>query len=81
MRRILTVALALTLALGLAACGGGGQNDAPPLYAAGDVTKISEAGAFTADLYDLEELDADTAFLLYKLAEHNLTREDRKSVV
>ena len=78
MRRILTVALALTLALGLAACGGGGQNDAPPLYAAGDVTKISEAGAFTADLYDLEELDADTAFLLYKLAEHDLTREDLK---
>ena len=78
MKRILTIALVLALILGLSACSGGGRNDAPPLYAAHNVADIDGAGAFTADLYDLEELDADTAFLLYKLGDQGLVREDLK---
>lgn len=73
----LILALALALLLGLAACGGG-ENNAPPLYFSGHVEKINESGAFTADLYDLEEIDADIAFLLYKLGGHGLEREDLK---
>ena len=77
MKKFLCRALALALILGLAACGGG-ENGAPPLYSSGDVEKIDESGAFTADLYDLDELDADTVFLLYRLDSHGLEREDLK---
>lgn len=77
MKRALTLALALLTALGLTACGGR-ENDAPPLYSAADVTKIEEAGAFDAGLYDLEELDIDTAFMLYKLGDYGLEKEDLK---
>lgn len=77
MKKRLGLALALALLLGLASCGGG-KNDAPPLYSSGDVAKIDASGAFSADLYDLEELDADTAFLLYRLGSHGLEREDLK---
>lgn len=77
MKKRLCMALALTMLLGLAACGGG-KNDAPPLYFSGQVAKISEAGAFSADLYDMEELDADVAFMLYRLGDSGLEREDLK---
>ena len=69
MKRLLTVALALALALGLTACGGKEQNDAPPLYGTDRVAAMAEAGAFSEEL---EELDADTAFILYKLADCGL---------
>lgn len=74
MRKFLTAALVLTLALGLSACGGG-QNDAPPLYTVSHVEAIAEAGAFSEEL---EEVDADTAFALYRLADCGLAREDLK---
>ena len=74
MRKLLPLPLVLALVLGLAACGGG-ANDAPPLYSAGLVTKLVEAGAFSEEL---EELDADTAFLLYRLADSGLERADMK---
>ena len=77
MKKILRLTLALALVLGLVACGGG-ENDAPPLYFSGQVARISEAGAFSAELYDLEELDADVAFMLYRLGDHGLEREDLK---
>lgn len=77
MKKRLCLTLALALLLGLAACGGG-ENGAPPLYYSGDVAKIDKAGAFSAELYDLEELDADTAFLLYRLGGSGLEREDLK---
>ena len=73
MKKFLTIVLALALTLGLAACGG--TNDAPPLYAAYHVEKMVEAGAFSETL---EELDADVAFALYKLADAGLEREDLK---
>ncbi|MCI8990327.1 MAG: DUF4358 domain-containing protein [Lawsonibacter sp.] len=74
MRKLFPLLLVLALVLGLAACGGG-ANDAPPLYSAGLVTKLVEAGAFSEEL---EELDADTAFLLYRLADSGLERADMK---
>jgi len=75
MRRILTMALALVMALGLTACGGKDENGAPPLYGTSHVEAMAEAGAFSEDL---EELDADTAFVMYKLADYGLAREDLK---
>ena len=77
MKKLLGLSLTLALLLGLAACGGG-KNDAPPLYSSGDVAKIDASGAFSADLYDLEELDADVAFMLYRLGDYGLEREDLK---
>ena len=74
MRKLFPLPLVLALVLGLAACGGG-ANDAPPLYSAGLVTKLVEAGAFSEEL---EELDADTAFLLYRLADSGLERADMR---
>ena len=74
MRKLFPLPLVLALVLGLAACGGG-ANDAPPLYSAGLVTKLVEAGAFSEEL---EELKADTAFLLYRLADSGLERADMK---
>ena len=76
MRRIWKLTLALLVLLGLAACAG--ENDAPPLYALGDVERISQSEAFTAELNDLEEVDADTAFALYRLGDSGLVREDLK---
>lgn len=75
MKKLLSLTLALALALGLSACGKGGENGAPPLYATSHVEAIAKAGAFSEEL---EELDADTAFALYKLADAGLAREDLK---
>jgi len=76
MKKLLVLALALTLVL--TACGGE-ENDAPPLYNAADVTAIDGMGAFDADLDDMEGLDADIAFMLYKLEDAGLEQEDLKS--
>lgn len=67
--------LALTAAallLALAACQGK-EEPAPRPYETGDLQAIEEAGAFSEAL---EELDGDTAFALYKLADYGLSRED-----
>ena len=76
MKKLLYWTLALALLPGLTACG---KNDAPPLYNAADVTAIDGAGAFNAELDDMEGLDADIAFLLYGLEDAGLEREDLKS--
>lgn len=75
MKKLLYMALAFQLALGLAACSGGAENNAPPLYGTFHVEAMVEAGAFSEAL---EELDGDTAFALYRLADSGLTREDLK---
>ena len=75
MKKLLSLVLAAVAALALAACGGNGgeQNGAPPIYSTQNVADIAEAGAFSETL---EELDGDTAFLLYKLGDYGLNRED-----
>lgn len=75
MKKLLHMTLVLALLLGLSACAKGGDNDAPPLYGTYDVAALVEAGAFSEEL---EELDGDTAFMLYKLADYDLEREDLK---
>lgn len=75
MKRVLTMTLALLMAIGLAACGGKDENDAPPLYGVHHVEAIARAGAFSEKL---EEVDDGTVFLLYRLADYDLTREDLK---
>lgn len=63
----------LALALTLTACGGG-AGDADR-YEAAQTAAMAEAGAFSEEL---EEVDADTAFDLYRLAGAGLSREDLK---
>ena len=67
MKKIYSILLALTLSL--TACGGrGGQ------YEIGDVQAMTDAGAFSEEL---EELDGDVAFsALYRLGDYGLERED-----
>ncbi len=45
----------------------------PEGYETSAVQKLAEAGAFSEEL---EEVDADTAFLLYRLEDYGLERED-----
>lgn len=63
----------LALALTLTACGGGAGNS--DRYEAAQTAAMAEAGAFSEEL---EEVDADTAFDLYRLAGAGLSREDLK---
>ena len=75
MKKLVYIALALAMVLSLAACSKDGNNDAPPLYGTFHVEAMAEAGAFSEEL---EELDAGTAFILYKLADSGLARADLK---
>ena len=65
-------AMALALALSLTACGGQDKTEGER-YDTTVVEAAAEAGAFSEEL---EELDGDTAFALYKLADYGLARED-----
>lgn len=75
MKRILPMILALIMTMGLAGCGGKGENDAPALYGVHHVEAMVQAGAFSEEL---DEVDNDTAFLLYRFADYGLAREDLK---
>lgn len=72
MRKMIHMTLALALVLGLTACGG---KDSKAVWEAGHAQDILDSGAFSEEL---EELDADTAFVLYKLADYGLDRERLK---
>ena len=71
MRRYQGILLALALVLSLTACGGGGQGGGDS-YETADVQAMADAGAFSEEL---EELDGDTAFALYRLGDAGLSRE------
>ena len=60
--------MAIPANLKVVARAGAGVNNIP-------LEAMAEAGAFSAQL---EELDADTAFILYKLADSGLSQEDVK---
>lgn len=69
MKQLVSAALALALALTLTACGGAKE----AAYETSAVQAMADAGAFSEEL---EELDADTAFALYGLADCGLSREE-----
>ena len=72
MKQKLTAALlALACLFSLAACG---KNDADPAgYTLEALDLMAKEGAFSEEL---ESLDGDTAFALYKLADYGLSREE-----
>ena len=71
MKKIVSLLLALVLTLALTACGGGESGQSA--YSPDQVQAMADAGAFSETL---EELDGDTAFALYRLADYGLSRED-----
>lgn len=77
MRKLLTITLALAMALSLTACGGR-ENGSKTVWEAGHAQDILDSGAFSEEL---EELDADTAFMLYRLADCGLDREKLEEAV
>lgn len=74
MKRLFALMLGVVCAFGLTACGEKAQ-EAPQTkdFELAMVAGMVGAGAFSEEL---EELDADTAFMLYKFADYGLVRED-----
>ena len=74
MKKLFALMLGVVCALGLTACGEKAQ-EAPQVkdFELAMVEGMVSAGAFSEEL---ETLDADTAFMLYKLADYGLVRED-----
>ena len=74
MKKLVALMLGVVCAVGLTACGEKAQ-EAPQAkdFELAMVEGMVGAGAFSEEL---EELDADTAFMLYKLADYGLVRED-----
>lgn len=78
MKKLMTLLMGIMCVFGLTACapeeaetqGQGG-------FAGAYVQAMVDAGAFSEEL---EELDADTAFMLYELADYGLVREDLTDV-
>lgn len=71
-KRLLAVLVAAACLCSLTACGGGGTSAAPEGYSLSAVDAMAQGGAFSEEL---EALDADTAFMLYRLADYELPRE------
>jgi len=69
MKKLMALMMAFVCALTMTACG----KPEGETFTLGTLDRVQEAGAFSEEL---EELDADTAFMLYKLADYGLSRED-----
>ena len=72
MKKCFWLALSLALALCLTACGGENGDASKSVWETGHVQDIVNAGAFSEEL---EELDADTAYMLYRLEDYNIERD------
>lgn len=72
MKKIVALLMGLVCVFTMTACGGE-QKQPEPAYHQSVVAELVEAGAFSEEL---EELDADTAFMLYKLADYGVEREE-----
>lgn len=70
MKKLMAMMMALVCVLTMSACGGEQKAE---VFSAETLSAVQNAGAFSEEL---EELDADTAFMLYKLADYGLSRED-----
>lgn len=71
MKKIIALLMGVVCAVSLAACGEEKKVEEP--FRAEVLAAVVNAGAFSEEL---EELDADTAFMLYRLADYGLNRED-----
>ena len=71
MKRFGWIFLAALMALTLAACGQSGERSRA--YETRDLQALVEGGAFSEEL---EELDGDVAFSLYRLGDYGLEREE-----
>ena len=72
MKKLMCTLLALACVLGLTACGGASGTEGRTPFTADDVQAILDAGACSEEL---EELDMDTAWMLFKLADYGLERD------
>lgn len=72
MKKWLTLMMSLLCIWTLTACGGGEEAGTPPSFEPGILDAMVEKGAFSEEL---EELDADTAYMLYRLEDYGVARE------
>ena len=78
MKKLFMLCLSAVLALSLVACGGGEtatekKTEPEPTYHRSVLDELVAKGAFSEEL---ETLDADTAFMLYRLEDYGLKQED-----
>ena len=69
MKKLMALVMAFVCVLTMTSCG---KPDGET-FTIGTLSKVQEAGAFSEEL---EEVDADTAFMLYRLADYGLDRKD-----
>lgn len=74
MKKLMALMMGIVCAIGLTACGEKAQE--APQEQKFETTLVEAAAQVGAFSEELEELDADTAFMLYKLADFGLVRED-----
>ena len=74
MKKLMALMMGIVCAIGLTACGEKAQE--APQEQKFETTLVEAAAQVGAFSEELEELDADTAFMLYKLADFGLIRED-----
>ena len=70
MKKLTALMVAFVCVLTMSACGSRSEVE---VFTLESLNRVQEAGAFSEEL---EELDADTAFMLYQLADYDLSRED-----
>ena len=70
MKKLTALMVAFVCVLTMSACGSKSEVE---VFTLESLSRVQEAGAFSEEL---EELDADTAFMLYQLADYDLSRED-----
>ena len=70
MKKLTALMVAFVCVLTMSACGSKSEVE---VFTLESLNRVQEAGAFSEEL---EELDADTAFMLYQLADYDLSRED-----
>ena len=70
MKKLMALVLACVCVMTMSACGGKQEAE---VFNLDTLSAVCNAGAFSEEL---EELDADTAFMLYKLADYGLSREE-----
>lgn len=73
MKRLVALMMGLLCVCNLTACGGQSQPEPEPSYHHSVLEELVQAGAFSEEL---EELDADTAFMLYRLSDYGVEREE-----